>query len=188
MRHFTLDKLGHTPGIFSYEKLAWMNGDYIRRTPARELAERAVPYVERVLGTLDEKQRGQLRDIMPAVQERVKKLTEVAGMVDFLFAKDLAYDPALLLGKGTDMASVRRDLSAAASTLATLPQWDAPALESALRPLAEELGHKPSAFFGTLRVAVTGRTVSPPLFETMAVLGRDATLARLERASAMAKQ
>jgi glutamyl-tRNA synthetase len=108
-------------------------------------------------------------------------------MVDFLFAKDLAYDPAILAGKGTDLATARRSLSASTATLGALPNWDAPTLESALRALAEELGHKPtSAFFSVLRVAVTGRTVSPPLFETMAVLGRDATLARLERAGAKA--
>jgi glutamyl-tRNA synthetase len=186
VRLFTLEKLGHAPGIFSYEKLDWMNGDYIRRLSSDEMADRSVPFVERLLGGLNPRQREQLRAIMPALRERVRKLSEVGPMVDFLFAKDLAYDPALLLGKGADMASVRRDLAAATSTLVALSRWDAPTLESALRPLAEDLGHKPSAFFGVLRVAITGRTVSPPLFETMAVLGRDATLERLERASAKA--
>jgi glutamyl-tRNA synthetase len=186
VRLFTLEKLGHAPGIFSYEKLDWMNGDYIRRLSSDEMADRSVPFVERLLGGLNPRQREQLRAIMPALRERVRKLSEVGPMVDFLFAKDLAYDPALLLGKGADMASVRRDLAAATSTLVALSRWDAPTLESALRPLAEELSHKPSAFFGVLRVAITGRTVSPPLFETMAVLGRDATLERLEKASAKA--
>ena len=188
VRLFSLEKLGHAPGIFSYEKLDWMNGDYIRRLSSDDLADRSVPFVEKLLGSLSPVQRGQLRAIMPALRERVRRLSEVGPMVDFLFAKEVAYDPALLLGKGTDVASVRRDLAAAASTLAALPNWDAPSLESALRSLAEELGQKPSAFFGTMRVAVTGRTVSPPLFETMAVLGRDATLARLQRAEALASQ
>jgi glutamyl-tRNA synthetase len=188
VRLFSLEKLGHAPGIFSYEKLDWMNGDYIRRLSSDELADRSVPYVERLLGSLNPRQHDQLRDIMPALRERVKKLSEVGPMVDFLFAKGLTYEPGLLQGKGMDMTGVRCDLAAAASTLAGLPGWDAPALESTLRALAEELGHKPSGFFGVLRVAVTGRTVSPPLFETMAVLGRDATLERLERAVALIKR
>lgn len=187
VRLFSLEKLGHAPGIFSYEKLDWMNGDYIRRLPAGELADRSVPYVEKLLGSLDPRQRQQLRDLMPALRERIKKLSDVAAMVDFLFATDLVYDPALLVGKGTDLATARRGLSAASATLAALPDWDTPALESALRALADETGQKPNVFFGAVRVAVTGRTVSPPLFETMAVLGRDATLARLERAMSLSR-
>ncbi len=185
VRLFSLEKLGHAPGIFSYEKLDWMNGDYIRRLSAQELADRSVPFVEKVLGGLDLRQRQQLRDLMPALRERIKKLSEVAAMVDFLFAKDLTYDPTLLVAKGSDLPTARRGLTVVAATLSGLPAWDAPALEAALRPLAEELGQKPGAFFGTVRVAVTGRAVSPPLFETMAVLGRDATLARLEKARSL---
>lgn len=182
IRYFSLDKLGHTPGIFSYKKLEWMNGEYIRRLPPAELAERAIPYVEKVLGPLGEKERQQLHAIMPAVQERIKKLSEVAGFVDFLFAKELRYDPALLVPKGMSAADARRCLQTARSTLANLSPWDAPTLEGALRPLAQELGLSTSQFFGTLRVAVTGKTVSPPLFESMAALGKDATLQRIDQA------
>jgi glutamyl-tRNA synthetase len=187
VRYFTWDKLGHTPGIFSYEKLEWMNGEYIRRMEPAELAQRALPFVERALGTLDERQRAQLSQIMPQVQERVKKLTEVAAVVDFLFAKNLTYDPLLLVGKGMDAATARRCLGAARAVLAALSRWNARSLEESLRPLAESLGQKPGQLFSTLRVAVTGRTVSPPLFETMAVLGRDATLDRLQRAEELLK-
>ena len=88
------------------------------------------------------RQRQQLRDIMPALRERIKKLSEVAAMVDFLFAKDLAYDPALLVGKGADLATARRALAAAAVHPAALPAWDAPALEAALRPLGRGAGAK----------------------------------------------
>jgi glutamyl-tRNA synthetase len=186
VRLFSLEKLGHAPGIFSYEKLDWMNGDYIRRLSSEELADRSVPFVERLLGSLDSRQRNQLRAIMPALRERIKKLSEVAGMVDFLFAEDLSYDAALLVSKGVDLATTNRALSVSAAALGSLPLWDAPSLDAALRSLAEELGLKPNTLFGALRVAITGRTVSPPLFETMAVLGRDASLARLQKARDLA--
>jgi glutamyl-tRNA synthetase len=182
VRHFTLDRLGHAPGIFSYEKLDWMNGEYIRRMASHVLAERALPYVEKALGSLDEGERHQLRVIMPAVQERIRKLTEVAGIVDFLFAKELAYEPSLLVGKGLAAGDARRGLLEAQSALLGLPAWDAVTIEEALRPLAPALGQKPGQFFGAIRVAVTGRTVAPPLFESLAALGKDGSLQRLAQA------
>jgi len=123
-----------------------------------------------------------VRAIMPAVQERIKRLSEVTPLVDFLFADDLHYDSALLAIKGLSLAETRRALSEVQRTLTALSAWDAPALEAALRPLADELGLKAGQLFGSIRLAVTGKTVTPPLFETMAVLGRDKTLARLEKA------
>ncbi len=180
--HFTLDRLGHTPGIFSYDKLLWMNGDYIRRMAPADLAARALPFVEKRFGTLDRAQQTQLRDIMPAVQERIKKLTEVAEAVDFLFAGAVDVPPTVLVGKGSDAASARQDLMLAAAALREPTQWDVPTIDCALRSAAERAGRKPGQVFGVVRAAVTGKPVSPPLFESLAVLGRDKTLERVERA------
>jgi len=184
IRYFTLEKVGVTAGIFDHAKLDWMNGYYVRHLSPDDLAARALPYLERDLGHLNDTQRVMVGAIMPAVQERIKRLSEVTSLVDFLFADDLSYDPALLLIKGLPPAETRRALSEVQRTLAALSAWDAPALEAALRPLADELGLKAGQLFGSIRVAVTGKTVTPPLFETMAVLGRDKTLARIEKALA----
>ena len=187
IRLFTLEKLGHTPGIFSYEKLAWMNAEYIRRMPPAGTGRslRCLMWRRR-WGRSTRTAAGAWALIMPAIQERVKRLNEVAPAVDFMFARELTYDPALLVGKGADAAAARsrtggghlrpfRDRGLGR----TLHR------RGAARPGRADLEQKPAQVFGTLRVAVTGRTVTPPLFETMAALGRDTSLERLERARKM---
>ena len=181
--HFTLDKLGHTPGIFSYDKLVWMNGEYIRRMAPADLAIRALPFVEQRFGPLDSLSQSQLRDIMPVVKERIKKLSEVADVVDFIFAASVDVQPSLLVGKGNDAAAALQDLLLAGDALRELARWDAAAVETALRAAAESAGRKPGQIFGVVRAAVTGKPVSPPLFESLAVLGRDATLKRIQQAA-----
>ncbi len=181
IRHFDLDRVSPSPAIFNQEKLDWMNGVYIRSLPPEELATRLLPYLERSFGRVD---RGLVARAVPLLQERIRTLAEAADMAGFLFAERVEPSLGDLLGKkfaGTP-GEAGRALSAALERLQGLEEWTAQALEGALRPLAAELGLKTGDLFMLLRVAVTGRTVSPPLFQSMELLGRERTLGRLEAA------
>jgi glutamyl-tRNA synthetase len=118
----------------------------------------------------------------PLVQERVNHLTEVPGMVGFLFGDEVELDPAAAAKVLTDDG--RAFLAEAAKRLEEVDPWTGPAIEAALRGLQEERGLKPKTAFQPVRLAVTGRLVSPPLFESMELLGRARSLARMERAAA----
>lgn len=188
MEKFSIDRIGKTAAVFNKEKLDWMNGVYIRQLPPAELAERLVPYLERSPGEgglpdsvarpID---RGYLAGIVPLIQERLKVLGEAAELVDLFFI-DETPDEMTLLGKNLTQDVARHALQSALLALDTQADWGHDALESLLRPMTEQLGLKTGVFFGLLRVAVTGRTVSPPLFESMSVLGKERTIDRMRAA------
>ena len=189
--HFSLERVNRAPAVFNIEKLTWMNGVYIRSMAAEELAERLLPFLERPAdegGLPDEVARpldgAYLGRIIPLVQERIKRLDDGPELVSFFFEEPSVYDPAQLQPKGMDAAGTEAALTAASARLEALDAWTSDSLEGALRPLAEELGVKTGQLFGTLRVAVTGRTAAPPLFETMEALGRERSLQRMRRALA----
>lgn len=193
--NFSIERIGKTGAIFDRDKLTWMNGVYIREMAAGELAQRVIPFLERPAGEggLPESvarpiDRAYLAQVVPLVHERLKLLAEATELTDFFFADPLpAYDPALLLGKRfrDDAAAAALALAATADLLAALPDWTAEALESAIRATADALGiEKHGDLFTPVRVAVSGRAAAPPLFEMMAVLGRERCLARLAAAQA----
>ncbi len=178
---FTLDKIERAPAIFDYGKLDWLNGYYIRELPDDELAARALPFIPQADPAM-------LRALVPLFKPRIKKLNEIAALVDFFFEQDLEYDPQLLIGKDADAATARAALRAAHATLEKYPEGafdDEEKIEAELRADAERLGMKNLPFFGALRVAVTGKTVSPPLMSSMRLLGREKTLRRIARAIVM---
>ena len=186
IERFDLDRVGRTAAIFAREKLDWMNGYYIRELGPQDLANRLVPYF-RQAGLLPEGepspgQMAYLRDVVPLLRERIKRLAEAPAVVEFLFREDVTYDPALLVQKGMTREQTAAGLAAALDALASVAEWTAEDLEARLRTLAEALQMKTGQLFGALRVAITGRTAAPPLFETMAVLGRVGTLRRVDRA------
>ncbi|MCX6021406.1 MAG: glutamate--tRNA ligase [Chloroflexi bacterium] len=183
-RAFTLEHIGKTPAVFNSEKLDWMNGLYIRNLPAVELADRMVPYLERDLPPEAPRpvDRAYLEQIIPLIHDRVKRLNESAELTDFFFIERLAYDPKLLLGKDLSPAKAGEALEQTLAAVERLPEWTTAALEAAIRPLAEPLGLKNGPYFGILRVATTGKTAAPPLFETMETLGRERTVERLRSA------
>jgi glutamyl-tRNA synthetase len=124
--------------------------------------------------------------LAPLVSERIKRLDEVVPMVRFLFEEVPIDEPArsaVLAKPGASAA-----LSAAEEALEATAPWEAGAIEAALRALPERLGMKPKAVFQAVRVAVTGSTVSPPLFESLELLGKERTLARLQAALAYAAE
>ena len=166
VERFSLERVGRSPATFDYAKLDWMNGVYLRA-----LDERA--YAETVLGYLRDRgvdwPEDDVRAMAPIVQEKVGRLGEIPEFAGFLF-HDVEPDPELL---------DRRILDAAAETLASVEPWTAEAIESALKRLCDELGEKPRTVYGPIRVAVTGSRVSPGLYESLALLGRERALARL---------
>jgi glutamyl-tRNA synthetase len=158
--------------VFDLDKLGWLNGHYIRELPAADLAERIVSY----LGVAGE-QAEVVRRATPLVQERIAVLREAREMLEFLLVDALVVEPAAAKLLGPDQLPT---IAAAEAALAGLGEWTTAAIEAALRAaLVERLGLKPKHAFGPVRVAVTGRTVSPPLFESIELLGRERTLERL---------
>ncbi len=179
---FTLERVGKPAAIFDREKLSWMNGVYIRAMDAGALADAMLPYLERDLPPeLLPVDRDYLLRIVPLVQERLKLLAESAEMTAYFFAAQPEYDPANLVQRGATQEETLAALNRAAESLATA-DFTAPVMEELLRADGEALGLTPRRFFGTLRWAVTGRNVSPPLFETMEVLGRERVAPRLQTA------
>ncbi|MDZ4246120.1 MAG: glutamate--tRNA ligase, partial [Dehalococcoidia bacterium] len=183
--NFSLERVGKTGAIFNLEKLTWMNGTYIRALRENELVSRAIPFLEETLPAEVKRplSRELIKLIVPLVRERVRTLKEFADMSDFFFMEIPEYSTSLLLGKGiknkeTALMAVQR----AHGGIEQLAKFDATSLEGLLRPLSEQIGIKTGDFFGLLRIAVTGRMVAPPLFQTMAVMGKDKCLKCLDSA------
>ncbi|MDA8392609.1 MAG: glutamate--tRNA ligase [Actinomycetota bacterium] len=176
---FSLEKVNHSPAFFDLRKLDHFNGIWLRRLAAEEFEERALPYLERQAWG-NRFDRASFRRLAPLVQERVATLEEVPAMVDFLFLDRPALqdrDWAKLSGD----PSTRTVLQAAAELYGTV-SWDAPMLEAETRRLSERLGRPLRKTQAPIRVAVTGRAVGPPLFESLEVLGRERVLRRLGEA------
>ena len=179
--NFSLERVSRTPAIFNRDKLNWMNGVYIRSLTADEFYEAVEPYLmmDKAAGEAVISDEKYVRNILPLIQERAKTLVEVAELTQFFFVSELAYDADLLISKDMSRESATEALKTAQQRLEQLKVFDAESLEALLRPLAVDLGLKTGQLFGTLRVAVTGRTAAPPLFQTMAVLGKEQCLKRI---------
>jgi glutamyl-tRNA synthetase len=171
IERFSLERVQPSPARFDYTKLDWMNGVYIRRLSPAEFAETLVRYLRDEGYDWDE---GLVRRAAPLVQEKIKRLGEFPDFARFLF-EDVRPDPALVDGS-------RPILEAAAERLRRVEPFAAEPIEQALRELAAELDLSPRKAFQPIRVAVTGSTVSPGLFESLELLGRERVLERLSRA------
>ncbi|MEX2375478.1 MAG: glutamate--tRNA ligase, partial [Dehalococcoidia bacterium] len=186
---FEIEKLGLNPAVFDVEKLTWLNGVYIREMSLSDLAEKIAQRLERDLPPsvprpLD---RALVEAITPLIQERIQTLAEVTPLVDFFWESDLPVPPAdeFLQRRWADRASeASHALSRAADATEAASSFDAATLEADLRALAEELDAKAGDLFTLIRVAVTGRRVSPPLFESMEIIGQGVCADRLRAASA----
>ncbi len=183
---FTLERVSRNPARFDPKKLLAINGVKIRELPPAEFGRRILPFLQAAGAVSDPptvEQAALIRAAGPLVQERISALTEAADLLGFLLVDDAAFavDPAAAERHlGPDAEPV---LAAAVAAVQALPEWTAGELETALRAaLIEGLGRKPKQAFGPVRVAVTGRTVSPPLFESLELLGRDRSLHRLTAA------
>ncbi|MPZ23267.1 MAG: glutamate--tRNA ligase [Dehalococcoidia bacterium] len=182
VRSFSLDRVSATPGIFDADKLRWMNGEYIRALPEDELARRILPFLQRELPeTAREPDLELVGRIVPLIQTRMELLADAYPLTAFFFTREILVTADDLLGKrfASEPEVALAALTAATERLGALPDWTHEGIQSALRGLGEELGLKPRDFFGLLRMAVTGSTVSPPLFESLEILGREVTLERI---------
>jgi glutamyl-tRNA synthetase len=183
IQNFSLERVSKTAAVFNKEKLDWMNGVYIRNLSPDEFAGQVIPFLHKQLSASVKRPLDPvyIRNIMPLIQDRAKTLQEVPQLIDLFFDEDLEYDSCLLLNK-LDKTQALQALGMSLSKLEELTSWTTESMELIIRPLAEELNLKTGVFFGLLRVAITGRTVSPPLFQTMKVLGRETCYKRLKYA------
>jgi len=180
---FDWAKVNTTGPIFDLTKLNALNGHYIRSLDAAELADRIVAHAVRE-GQWTQPSPADvdlLRRAVPLVQERLVLLGEAVPKLSYLFTADadLVIDPDALAKAGPDAAGV---VDAALAALTNLGEWTTDTIQAALRDaLVEGLGIKPKFAFGPVRLGITGSNVSPPLFESMELLGRDSSIARLRR-------
>lgn len=179
---FDLADVSRNPAAFDPDKLEWMNGEYIRAMDSSSFGEIARPHVETALGRgLTAEEWGTFMEVAPLIQERTKLLPEAGEQALFLFEDFDEYDEKSWQ-KVMAKEGVADVLDAGLDALIGLDEWTADAVEAALRALPEQLGLGASKTFQPLRVAVTGSSVSPPLFESIAALGRERSLARVRRA------
>ena len=179
--YFSLDRIGKTGAIFNRDKLDWMNGVYIRGLSVDELTERALPFLEKGLPLSVKRplDTDYVRRMMPLIQERINTLAEAAIYADFFFIDTPEYETSMLKGKKMTGETALAALKAAEERLSSLDSFNHDLLEDTLRHLAGDLGLKTGQLFGLLRTATTGRNATPPLFETMAVLGKERCLKRI---------
>ena len=183
---FTIERVNPNPARFDLKKAEAINAAHMRALSIEELADRMVPYLQHagVLGEeVTDDQRSVLAAAAPLVHERIGTLGESVDMLAFLFEDGPRFrrNPAdvekLLNSDGRNVVKAAHD------ALAELDAWDTPSIEAALRhALVDDLGLKPRNAFGPVRVAVTGSRISPPLFESLELLGRDRSLERLTTA------
>lgn len=180
---FGLDHVGRSPARFDFAKLNNLNGHYIRHSSDDDLLQAALPFVEKKAGQApNQAQQAQIKAILPAVKERAKDLNELAEALLFLFAAR-PIQPDAAAQKHLDDAA-RARLRTMIETLNGVSDWTAANTEAAIRNLSESQQVKLGQLAQPLRAALTGRTVSPPIFDVLAVLGREETLARLGDAAA----
>ncbi len=184
VKRFSIDRILANPAVFNVEKLEWFNGMYIRGLPLEKLCAELMPFLENGLSASVARpiDSDYLLRIIPLERERLKKLSEAPEMLSFFFEEQPAFEADKLVQKGMDAEVTRSALEHGLRVAEGAEAWESEALEAAYRTLAEELGVKTGQLFGTMRVAVTGRTAAPPLFDTMAVLGRDRCRARMRHA------
>ena len=173
--------------VFDRERLEWLNGQWIRRLSSEELIDRLRPFVaaEHDAGRFDRMPSDEeLAALLPVVRDRLPTLGAIGDLVGFLWVDRLDVDPAVLVPKRWDRETAIEGLSAAAETIEAAAEiaFEADELEPPLRALAEDRGWKAGDLFMAIRVAVTGRTATPPLFDTLVALGRERTLERLRAA------
>jgi glutamyl-tRNA synthetase len=175
IERFSLARVQASPAIANLERLDWLNGQFIRRLPVGELAARIASRMPGV-------QAQALVPLVPLVQERMRTLADAPGLLEFFFRPPDGVAPGLLVPKGKDAAATDAALERAEQAIRGVDHWSGTALEPALRTAAEGMGWKAGDLFMALRVAVTGRTVTPPLIESMVQLGQDEVVRRVEHA------
>jgi glutamyl-tRNA synthetase len=176
---FSLQHLNPAPAAINFTKLDHFNGLHMRSLPASEIARRIRPFFEKAGYAVDD---ARLQKIAPLIQERMTTLDDSVELAGFFFLDEVQPEPADLVGQKMSPAESLAAARQALALLEALPRLSAEAAEPPLRQLVEELGLKPGQLFGILRSAVTGQKVSPPLFESMEIIGKETVLRRMRNA------
>lgn len=174
---FSLDKINSSPAIFDQTKLDWMNGEYIRKMTDEDLTKRLQEYL------VDHPSKDKIAPIVPLIKERIKKLSDFIPLTDFLFEKP-EYEAHLFkdLAK-KDLKEVKLILEEMRKTLETLGKpWVSEEFEKVFREFAQKHSLSPTVTFQLIRIAISGQTVTPPLFESIKVLGEEETISRFNQA------
>jgi glutamyl-tRNA synthetase len=182
---FDIDHLNPSPAAVNFTKLDHFNGMHIRRMSDRDLASRLRPFLVKAGYTVDDEK---LVRISPIVRERLVTLDDVVVFAGFFFREGVEPAPEELIGKKMDAAESAVVVRRSYEVLAALPQITPEAAEPPMRRLVDSLGLSAGQVFGILRVAITGQKVSPPLFESMAIIGKEAVLERIKNAATVLEQ
>lgn len=185
VQRFSVERIQPSPARWNPDKLKDMNGIYIRKLSTDEVAAQIMPFLAHAgliatPPTPDEQ--AYVSQLVPLIHERLEELSEAPDLLGFFFRDVSTIAPDVLVPKKMDVPGTIAALQAVHATLLHINSWNEELLEQTLRALTEELGLKPGQLFSAIRVAITGRTVSPPLFATMAALGQQRSLERIQSA------
>lgn len=190
-RRFDLGRVQAAGAVFDRQRLEWLNGQWIRRLSDDDLLGRMAPFLDAHLAirevhgaVIRRPTEDDLRALLPLVRERLPTLAAIGELVDYLFVEEIEVDPDLVVPKRWDRQATAEALRAARHVIADVGavSYEADELEPPLRRLCEEREWRPADLFMAIRVAVTGRTATPPLFDTLVALGYERTLGRLDAA------
>ncbi len=188
---FSIDKLNKAPAVFDYKKLEWFNGNYIRKLASVDLAERLIPFLQKdgiVSNPANSEEQTLIMAVIPLVQERLNLLSDISPLVLFLFKEITIAGDEDLIPKKADKQKTIKILEKTKELIADFNSRSDEQNEVAFRKTAEELDIKLGALLMPLRVAVTGTHVSPPLFESIKILGTEKTVTRIEKALLLLKK
>ena len=176
VERFTIERVNRSPGVFDVAKLEWLNGEHLRLLEPSRFADELQAYLERS-GSPLAADRERVAEVAPVVQDKLRELSQFEGFAGFLFGP-VTYDDEAV-GRVLDDPDAPRALESATEALRRVVAWEAGPIEEALRGACEETGLKPRVLFGPVRVAISGRTVAPGLFESLVLLGREESLERI---------
>lgn len=175
---FSIDKLNPSNSAIDFKKFDHFNGLHIRNLTVRELTKRIIPFFEKEGIKWDEEK---LLKITPLIQERLVTLDEAPTWAGFFFQENVHPEPEELIAKGLSEEESLDAAQQAYAVIKNVEDFNRETIEPPLRLLVDEMELKPGQLFGILRIAVTGQKVSPPLFESMEIIGRDVVLSRIEQ-------
>ncbi len=183
---FDMEKIQKADAIFDLEKLKWLNGVYIREMPLKDLTEAVKPYLRNAGFEVDKADPAWLEKVVSLEQERIRLFSEAPELFDFFF-KEVDYNPDLLSLKKKNPQEIHSALLKVKEELEGVQVWTKDELENTCRSLAGVMGWQTGDLFMPIRIAVTSKKATPPLFETMEVLGKELSLKRIDSAASLLK-
>ena len=184
IKNFSLERVSKSGAVFDIQKLNWLNGYFMRTISEESLAETILDYWNQYpeIGISPIPSISQIIPIVPLIKERIKTLYEVKPLVNFFFSDDIQYDDEDLIQKGMDRETTKSALKKVIENLSNIQEFDELNIETSLRLVAEEMELKPRQLLGSVRVALSGLEVSPPLFKSIEIIGKKRSFQRIDNA------